>query len=77
MNKEFTIFIILIILLAQRFGLVQGPPKHLSEGEWSNVKALSNARDDSKEPCVICKEDFGLQEQVEIFDIMEGHETHI
>ena len=36
----------------------------MSESEWSNVKAKSNARDDSIEPCVICKEDFGLQEQV-------------
>ncbi|KAK7495716.1 hypothetical protein BaRGS_00013163 [Batillaria attramentaria] len=52
------------LTLAQKFGLVEAPAQLLSEHDWSTVKAKSNARDDSKEPCVICKEDFGLQEQV-------------
>ncbi|GFS14653.1 RING finger protein 32-like [Elysia marginata] len=52
------------LTLAQKFGLVQAPKQLLSEKEWSGVKAKSNQRDDSGEPCVICKEDFGLQEQV-------------
>ena len=51
-------------------GLVDAPEQHLTESEWTNVKAKSNARDDSKEPCVICKEDFGLQQQVTVaFDL--------
>ncbi|KAK7093165.1 hypothetical protein V1264_008807 [Littorina saxatilis] len=52
------------LTLAQKLGLVDAPGQHLSEAEWTNAKAKSNARDDSKEPCVICKEDFGLQQQV-------------
>ncbi|RUS70065.1 hypothetical protein EGW08_022171, partial [Elysia chlorotica] len=52
------------LTLAQKFGLVQAPKQLLSETEWSGVKDKSNKRDDSGEPCVICKEDFGLQEQV-------------
>ncbi|XP_059174207.1 RING finger protein 32-like isoform X2 [Physella acuta] len=52
------------LTLAQKFGLVNAPKQLLSEQEWTHVKAKSNERDDSKEPCVICKEDFGLQEQV-------------
>lgn len=52
------------LTLAQKFGLVDAPKQLLSETEWSGVKAKSNKRDDSGEPCVICKEDFGLQEQV-------------
>ncbi|XP_076455589.1 RING finger protein 32-like [Babylonia areolata] len=52
------------LTLAQKLGLVEAPMQHLSENEWGSVKAKSNARDDSKEPCVICKEDFGLQQQV-------------
>ncbi|XP_005094019.1 RING finger protein 32 [Aplysia californica] len=52
------------LTLAQKFGLVHAPKPLLSEQEWNHVKAKSNQRDDSGEPCVICKEDFGLQEQV-------------
>ncbi|KAL8602806.1 hypothetical protein ACOMHN_061040 [Nucella lapillus] len=52
------------LTLAQKLGLVDAPMQHLSESEWGQVKAKSNARDDSREPCVICKEDFGLQQQV-------------
>ncbi|GFO00426.1 RING finger protein 32-like [Plakobranchus ocellatus] len=52
------------LTLAQKFGLVEAPKQLLSESEWSGIKAKSNKREDSGEPCVICKEDFGLQEQV-------------
>ncbi|XP_071103177.1 RING finger protein 32-like [Haliotis cracherodii] len=52
------------LTLAQKFGLVDAPDQPLSEAEWKNVKEKSNKRDDSHQPCVICKEDFGLQEQV-------------
>ncbi|OWF35952.1 RING finger protein 32-like [Mizuhopecten yessoensis] len=50
--------------LAQKMGLVDAPEQPLSEQEWISVKEKSNKRDDSKQPCVICKEDFGTQEQV-------------
>jgi len=45
-------------------GLVEAPEQPLSEAEWQEAKTRSNKRDDSKMPCVICKEDFGTQEQV-------------
>ena len=32
------------------------------------MKEKSNARQDSSQPCVICKEDFGLQQQVSRLD---------
>ncbi|XP_061165712.1 RING finger protein 32-like [Saccostrea echinata] len=52
------------LTLAQKMGLVEAPDQPLSEKEWQNMKLKSNERDDSKLPCVICKEDFGTQEQV-------------
>lgn len=52
------------IISAQKLGLVEAPEQLLSENDWQNVKTKSNERDDSKLPCVICKEDFGTQEQV-------------
>lgn len=52
------------LTLAQKLGLVEAPEQLLSENDWQNVKTKSNERDDSKLPCVICKEDFGTQEQV-------------
>lgn len=48
---------------AQKFGLVEAPEQLLSEADWQKAKEKSNQRDDSKLPCVICKEDFGFQEQ--------------
>ncbi|KAL9967030.1 hypothetical protein ACROYT_G025186 [Oculina patagonica] len=50
--------------LAQKLGLVEAPELLLSDKEWKQVKEKSNARQDSSQPCVICKEDFGLQQQV-------------
>lgn len=50
---------------AQRLGLV--PVSHvplLTETEWACVKGQSQARKDSDMPCAICREGFGLKEQV-------------
>lgn len=49
---------------AQKFGLIDAPEQPLSETDWQKAKEKSNKREDSKLPCVICKEDFGTQEQV-------------
>ena len=54
-----------ILHVAQRMGLVEAPTQPLTEDEWKKAKEKSNKRDDSKQPCVICKEDFGVQEQVQ------------
>lgn len=50
--------------LAQKLGLVEAPGLLLTDKEWKEVKKKSNERQDSSQPCVICKEDFGLQQQV-------------
>ncbi len=50
--------------LAQRLGLVEAPPRLLEEHIWTNIKAASNVRQDSTQPCPICQEDFGLSAQV-------------
>lgn len=52
------------LTLAQKLGLVEAPEDLLSDTEWKEIKEKSNARQDSAQPCVICKEDFGLQQQV-------------
>ncbi len=49
-------------------GLVEAPAQLLTESDWQQVKDRSNRREDYKEPCVICKEDFGTQQQVCEFD---------
>ena len=43
---------------------MERPPELLTEAEWQQVKHQSQQREDSAAPCVICKEDFGTQEQV-------------
>ena len=45
-------------------GIVEAPDQPLTENEWSKVKDQSNQREDSVQPCPICKEDFGLHQQV-------------
>ena len=50
--------------LAQRHGLVKAPPAVLSEQEWLSMHARSQERQDSQHECCICREHFGLQEQV-------------
>ena len=56
-------------IVAQRLGLVEAPELLLSENQWKEVKEKSNSRQDSALPCVICKEDFGLQQQVRILQV--------
>ena len=53
-----------ILELAQKIGLVEAPKPGLTESDWQTVKQLSLKRGDSTQPCVICKEDFELREQV-------------
>lgn len=50
--------------VAQRLGLIESVPAAMTEAEWRAAKEQSNKRDDSKQPCVICKELFGKQQQV-------------
>jgi len=52
------------VLAAQRYGLVEAPPQPLTEDEWKKVKEKANIRHDFQQPCVICKEDLGLQQHV-------------
>jgi len=49
---------------AQRYGLVEAPPQLLSEDEWKLVKEKAKRRRDFQQPCVICKEELGLQPHV-------------
>jgi len=49
---------------AQRYGLVDAPPQLLTEDEWKKVKEKANCRQDFQQPCVICKEELGLQQHV-------------
>ncbi|CAF0770858.1 unnamed protein product [Didymodactylos carnosus] len=51
------------LTLAEKIGLVE-TEKKLSEAQWLDIKVQSNKRDDSSQPCVICKEEFGLNQQV-------------
>ena len=53
--------------LAQKIGLVEAPKPGLTESDWKLVKHISQNRGDSTQPCVICKEDFDLREQVWLF----------
>ncbi|CAB4000630.1 RING finger 32 [Paramuricea clavata] len=52
------------LTLAQKLGLVDAPTARLTDKEWQDVKNKSNQRNDSDQPCVICKEEFGTQHQV-------------
>ncbi|KAK3087334.1 hypothetical protein FSP39_004798, partial [Pinctada imbricata] len=65
------------LTLAQKFGLVDAPEQLLSEAEWQKAKEKSNQREDSTQPCVICKEDFGTQEQacLQAFERFTGRKT--
>lgn len=55
-------------------GLVDAPEQPLTEEAWKHAKLKSNTREDSKQPCVICKEDFGTQQQVKIIFVRNNHE---
>ena len=54
----------LITCIAQKVGLIDAPKAGLTESDWKSVKQISQNRGDSTQPCVICKEDFELREQV-------------
>jgi len=57
----------LLIILAQKFGLYpsnEDQRRLLSEDEWKEIKVASTNREDFLNPCVICKEQFGLEDQV-------------
>lgn len=51
-------------LTAQKLGLVEQPQQLLNEDDWQKLKIKSSERDDFKNPCVICKEELGMQQQV-------------
>lgn len=58
---------------AQRLGLVPlSQPELLTEKEWETVKGQSQARMDSHMPCAICREGFGLKQQVSVWAGLTG-----
>ena len=65
-----------LLFIAQKLGLVEAPELLLSDKEWKKIKEKSNARQDSSQPCVICKEDFGLQQQVHVTTCSHHHIEH-
>jgi hypothetical protein len=52
------------LTLAECLGLVRPPPPPLGEDEWQGVKDRSSERDDSRQPCPICRDAFGVKQQV-------------
>ena len=48
---------------AQKLGLVESAPV-MTKADWKVAKDRSHNREDSQQPCVICKEQFGTQQQV-------------
>ncbi|KAJ8419139.1 hypothetical protein AAFF_G00006380 [Aldrovandia affinis] len=52
------------LTLAQRLGLADAPPVQLTGEEWNRVKSRSVNEGDSRQPCVICREEFRLKPQV-------------
>ena len=54
------------LTLAQSLGLVEAPRQLLTAEEWEGVKVCSKKREDSRQPCPICQEEFGLNPQVHI-----------
>jgi len=55
-----------VLIAAQRYGLVEAPPQLLTEDEWKRVKEKAKRRQDFQQPCVICKEELGLQQHVSV-----------
>ncbi|RVE58734.1 hypothetical protein OJAV_G00196960 [Oryzias javanicus] len=52
------------LTLAQKLGLVASPKERLTEEDWIEVKKRSLLRQESAQPCTICREEFRLQPQV-------------
>ncbi|XP_078285543.1 RING finger protein 32 isoform X1 [Rhinoraja longicauda] len=54
----------LSLTLAQKMGLVEAPNAPLTASEWQLVKKRSLQQGDSAQPCAICREEFGIKQQV-------------
>eukprot|EP00966_Prymnesium_polylepis_P057128 1323221-Prymnesium_polylepis.1 len=52
------------LTLAQRMGLAEAPDPELTAPEWEVIAARSRAAEESRQPCVICCDDFRDQKQV-------------
>lgn len=52
------------LTLAQKRGLVACPPPKLSRDEWEICEKQAEERGDLAHPCSICRELFGVKEQV-------------
>ena len=52
------------LTLAQRMGLAEAPEPELTPSEWDAIAAISRERDASRQPCVICQEEFRNTKQV-------------
>lgn len=52
------------LTLAQKRGLVACPPPKLSRDDWDRCEKQAEARGDLAHPCSICRELFGVKEQV-------------
>ncbi|XP_069770873.1 RING finger protein 32 isoform X2 [Narcine bancroftii] len=52
------------LTLAQKMGLIEVPAAPLTANDWQLVKKRSVQQGDSARPCAICREDFGIQQQV-------------
>ncbi|KAG6598174.1 RING finger protein 32-like [Phytophthora cinnamomi] len=52
------------LTLAQKRGLVTRPPPKLTRDEWEHCEQQAEARGDTQHPCSICREPFGVREQV-------------
>ncbi|KAL1511593.1 hypothetical protein AB1Y20_006387 [Prymnesium parvum] len=52
------------LTLAQRMGLSDAPPPELTPPEWEAIAARSREAEESRQPCVICCDDFRTQKQV-------------
>lgn len=63
-DREYVLDQRISLSLAQKLGLEKSPVTLLSENEWKGIKEKSNEREDSHQPCAICKELFGTDAQV-------------
>lgn len=52
------------LTLAQKRGLVACPPPRLTRDDWDRCEQQAEARGDLTYPCSICREAFGVKEQV-------------
>lgn len=50
--------------VAQQLGLEPKPPEPLSTQQWKDIASKAKERKDSLRPCPICREEFGVRDQV-------------